>query len=380
MGLWTWGHEKIWKRNVEDNTIYLFNSILALHNWRKECNGGEIGYGFDQYKPDTRFHYSEAYALWGRGYLKLFQNTQQKMFLNLAEKCADWLIENKNLKYENYSWGLPWDWDGRANEFSYITTTTFVGDFFIHFYEITKDKKYLSVAKSIGNWIVEENGFKENTDGIWFFYSDHHSLHYPVINAIAMASGFFSKLYSHVQNSDYKELAVESTKYIINNQNRDGSWYYSTESSYIDNVHTGFTIDGLCDVCMTFPPITETLQKRLIAAHDFYWNKLYSPRGFGKESVKNKLLHKIKDKLVPNHETRLHGYAAGIRAFTKLSTILDIENKGLEIAKYAMKTLQAENGAFKFTSDEDKYYIRNEAHIFDALTTIISIDMPIQTL
>ena len=189
-----------------------------------------------------------------------------------------------------------------------------------------------------------------------------------------MASGFFSKLYLHTQNTDYKKLAAESARYVINNQNGDGSWYYSTERAYIDNVHTGFTIEGLCDACTVFPSLMETSQRHLIGAHDFYWNKLYTSRGFGKEGVDNRLLHRIKDKLLVNSETRLWGYATGIRAFTKLSKILGIENKGLAIAKYVIENLKTENGAFKFKSNEDKYYIRNEAHIFGALATLISTD------
>ena len=353
----------------------LFKSAISLHDWRRKYNGDKIGFGYDQYKLNEEFHYADAYAFWGRGYLKLFQITHQEEYLNSAKKCADWLIKNKNLKYENFSWGLPWKWNGRPKEFSYITTSTFAGYFFIHLYEVTRDEEYLNVAKSIGDWIIKEDGFRDEPDGIWFSYSDHISLNYPIINAIAMSGGFFSRLYLHTQNKDYEKLAAGSARYVINNQNEDGSWYYSTERAYIDNIHTGFTIEGLCTVYAVFPSLQETLQRPLMAAHDFYWNRLYTTRGFGKENLGNSLLHKIKIKTLPiSIETRLCGYATGIRAFTKLSRTLGIENNGLIITKYVIENLQTETGAFRFKSNKNKYYIRNEAHIFDALATVVSED------
>jgi len=351
----------------------LFNSINSLHKWREKHNGEEIGFGYDEYRPYKKFHYPEAYALWGKGYLKLFKLTKEEKYLNLAKKCAKWLIQNRNQKYKNFSWGLPWRWNERPKEISYITTSTFAGDFFIHMYILMKDRKYLAIAESIGAWIIEENGFEETSKGIWFFYSDHPSLHYPIINATSMASGFFSKLYFLTKNTYYEKLAIESTKYIINAQNKDGSWYYSAKRPYIDNVHTGFTIEGLCDVCTVFPSLIKIWKDPLLRAHDFYWDRLYFPNGFGREKISNEILYKIKYRFFKNKiETRIHGYAAGIRAFTKLSKIFSISNKGLSIAKYIIENLQTEDGAFKFKSNENKYYIRYEGHVFDALTSLLA--------
>jgi hypothetical protein len=378
--------KKMWKRNKNQAYSHkmdfslkeqMYELLMALHNWRKDYNADNIGFGYDQYKPNEEFHYAEAYALWGEGYMKIYQFTHQNEFLKLAEKCGDWLIRNKNARYKNFSWGLPWDWEERKapKELSYLITTILVGDFFLSLYNITSIKQYLAIAESIAKWILEENGTTNEENGTWFYYANHPSFRFSVINVSGKASGFFSNLYLHTQNTDYKKLAADSVRYVINNQNGDGSWYYSTERAYIDNVHTGFTIEGLCDACTVFPSLKGSFQRPLIVAHEFYWNKLYTSRGFGKESVVNRLLHKITDKiLLVNPETRLYGYAAGIRAFTKSSRILGIENKGLTIAEYVIENLKTENGAFKFKTNDDKYYIRNEAHIFDALATLISND------
>ena len=348
-------------------------SLTTLDNWRRRHNKENIGFGYDQYKPNQKFHYPEAYALWGNGYVKLYQVTQRQEYLELAKKCANWLIENKNPNYENSSWGLPWEWNGRSKHFSYITTSTFVGNFLINLYKITKDDRYLNVAESVGDWIVKECGIEREKDEVWFYYSDHQSLHRPIFNAISMASGFFSKLYVYTKKDYYSILAQKSARYVMNRQNPNGSWYYGAESTHIDNVHTGFTIEGLGDVYFTLPSTRNKIRKVLTDSYKFYWTKLYTPEGFGREYISYVFFSKIKAAILHyDIETRLHGYASGIRAFTKLSKILKIQNKGLVIAKYIIKNLQAQNGAFRFTSKEDYYYIRNEAHIFDALATLIS--------
>ena len=99
------------------------------------------------------------------------------------------------------------------------------------------------------------------------------------------------------------------------------------------------------------------------------------PTGFGLESLRRSenLFSKVKRHILGhNPETRLWGYASGIRALLKLSKILLIENKGLLVANYAIKNLQSKNGAFMFKSNFDAFYVRHEAHIFDALASLIS--------
>ncbi|MEM2914919.1 MAG: hypothetical protein QXH91_05935 [Candidatus Bathyarchaeia archaeon] len=359
----------------------IFQSVIALHKWREGYNGDSVGAGHDQYKPNDMFHYPEAYALWGEGYLKLFNITSQKEFLNLTEKCAEWLIENRNPVYKNFSWGLPWDWEARKapKELSYLITTVLVGDFLLSIYNTAHMKQFLDVAESIAKWILEENGAVSEGDRIWFYYANHPSFKFPVINVISKASAFFAKLYSCTQDTYYKGLAIKSAEYVMDKGNENGSWYYDDNKTCIDNVHTGFTIEGLCDVYMTFPFLTKILNC-LMSAHEFYWNELYTPSGFGKERTAGiRAFRKLSKILIAKYvifphsilETRLYGYGAGIRAFTKLSKILAIENKGLTIAKYVIENLKSENGAFKFRSNENKYYIRQEAHIFDALASLL---------
>ncbi|TET26781.1 MAG: hypothetical protein E3J73_03755 [Candidatus Bathyarchaeum sp.] len=359
--------------NIAKLKCSLFESVIDLHNWRKQYNGNNIGFGFDEYEPNERFHYAEAYSFWGDGYSKLFQYTQNEEFLDLAKKCARWLIRNENKSYRNSSFGLPWGWKDAPRDLSYLTTTVFAGNFFLSLWDATNKKKYLEIAESTGNWIVEENGICREDEGVWFYYANHPSFRFPVINAISLASGFLSKLYLCVKRPTYKELSMNALKYVLRKQNKDGSWYYSTRARIVDNLHTGYTIEGLCDIYFSFPSCRKKMYNRLIKAGNFYWSNLYDKWGYGKEKNKeSSLIYWLLLRLgLHSSETRLWGYASGIRAFCKLSKALSVKNRAIRIAEYVIHNLKNSGGSFKFKSNENRKYIRHEGHIFDALISLL---------
>jgi len=350
----------------------IIESLNALEDWRKKFNDNHYGLGYDQYCTNERHYYPEAYGLWGNGSIKIYNFTHNENFLESAIVCADWLYNNANKKYKYLSWGLPWEWKGRLQYYSYITTSVFIGNFFIELYKTTQNRKYLNYAHSVGDWIVEECGIEENENEAWFYYSDHPTLHKPIVNAISLGSGFFSNLYKITNKEKYEVLSRKSTIYVVNNQNPNGSWYYEEESKIIDNVHIGYTIEGLCNVYNSIPSMKEEVRSALIKANNFYWYKLYTPRGSGKLFIPSTLTSKIKYSILRRNEARLWGYATAIRAFNRLSIILETPNKGLIIAGYVMKNLQTLEGGFKFKTKDKCFYIRHEAHIYDALATLIS--------
>jgi uncharacterized protein YyaL (SSP411 family) len=354
---------------MDDNFCEILSqTIINLHMWRMGYNGSHIGSGYDQYSPDKICDYPEAYALWGNGYLYLYLSSKEEKYLDISRSCANWLIENRSPSYKHYAWGLPWEWEGRPKDTAYITTSTFVGNFFLDIYEMTFDKKYLKICREIAQWIIEENGYTDD-EGAWFNYSDHSSLTYPIFNAISMASGFLARLTSYCREPQYENLSKRSAYYTLKFQQETGSWNYSTKSKVIDNVHTGYTIEGLCDTYQALGLKEEYFENALSKAASFYKCNLYKENGYGYEKVHPDLREKIIFKLFNRKtESRLHGYAAGIRAFTKLQTLFKEENFGESIARYIDQNLKLKNGAFKFRMNDESLYIRNEAQVFHALT------------
>ena len=204
----------------------LLQPILALHEWREKYNGQNIGYGSDEYTPDQKLHYPEAYALWGKGYLKLYQHSKDKKHLERAETAAEWLKKNRSPAYRNYSWGLPFGWKSSQAELSYLITSVQVGEFLLQLHDATNSAETLDVAENVGRWVIEENGFEKTGEGVWFHYAPHPEFKIPVFSGIAKATSFLYNLSTRTGKDTYLNVIDGSVKYLLANQGENGFWAY----------------------------------------------------------------------------------------------------------------------------------------------------------
>jgi len=354
----------------------IYDVIIDLHRWRELFNGEQIGLGHDQYRPDELFHYPEAYAVWGSGYVALYKFTKEKEFLNNAITCADWLIKNKNPNYENISWGLPWIWkltlpwerENAPQNLSYLITTVFCGDLFLELYRETSKKKYLKLAMSIARWIDEENSWEQTETGIFFYFANFKPLKYKIFNPTAKASAFFAKLFLATENKKYKELSLKSAEFILKSQNPDVSWYYSERSNVIDNFHTGLILDALLDIYFSRSinkeePLYESLDRGL----SFYWKHLFKKSGLAFETYKkNKSLKERFYYVFYPNTSRLWGYGIALKVFSRAIPIFKTEKYVSKIFDYSLNLRQS-SGTFNHKINDPRTFIRGEAHIFNGL-------------
>jgi len=349
----------------------VYDILLSLHKWREKFNGDHIGFGHDQYKPDKLFHYPEAYAVWGLGYLNLYKITEKKEFLKNAIKCADWLIKNKNPNYKNMSWGLPWNWEywNAPKDLSYLITTVFCGDFLLESYKETLNNKYLESAINVGEWIEKENSGEMTKKGLFFYYANFPSLKFQIPNPTAKSSAFFGKLYMATGNKMYRDLCFKSAEYTLKSQNPDGSWYYSERSNIIDNFHTGLILDALLDLYYLQLFDKKSLYESLKIGFSFYWHYLFKKNGAGIEVYKkNKTL---KERIynffnLDMNDSRLWSYGVAIKVFSKAIPILKTEEYATKIFNYSLK-LRQHDGAFCHKINDHRTFIRGEAHMFNGL-------------
>lgn len=333
--------------------------------------------------PNKKYHYSEAYAVFGRGYLKLYSCKKNNEFLNDAIKCANWLINNPSSKYLNYSWGLPWKWKewNAPKEISYVCTTMYCCDFFLELYKITKDKKFLNISKSSIKWLINENGYRTKDNGVDFYYANIDSLKFSIYNQNALAMSCLTKLFQITKEKIYKKLAQKVSDFLFQKRNNDGSWFYSENSNVIDNFHTALTLEGYIDYLNNIP-IDINNKLKIETSITYYQNKMFKINGKARETAlmlkkrKNMILSvynylNLKYNCIPY--ARLWSYGSAIRTFSKLNNTPWAKKFSFtyNIANYAIKNLQLSNGAFKFNEKDSSIFIRNEAHIFDGLATLL---------
>ncbi len=187
-----------------------------------------------------------GYMAWG--YLTTYKITGIKRYADKAEACLAWLIKNKSPGYSNYSWGKHFDFASRSGIYKkfepIIVWTSLIGQAFLDAYEVLEDKKYLEVAVSICDWIMELP--REQTDSgacLSYLAYQQSSIH----NSNMLGAVMLARTSKMVGDSRYLETAKESMKYSCTRQLPDGSWYYgeSPENHWIDNFHTGYNLESL---------------------------------------------------------------------------------------------------------------------------------------
>ncbi len=157
------------------------------------------------------------------------------------------LSRSKDTPY--YCWGYNFDWQSRAfflpKFVPNIICTTFAGNALLDAYDKFEDGKYLDMAISAGNFLLEGLNITRTDDEICFSYTplDHGQVH----NANLLGAAFLSRLYSLTQEKKYLEPAQSAVRYSIRRQNEDGSWPYGEDKTqrWIDNFHTGYNLVAL---------------------------------------------------------------------------------------------------------------------------------------
>ena len=217
------------------------------------------------------------------GYLTMFKLTGDNIYKEKAVKCLDWLIENKSPNYPNYSWGNHFDFSSRTGKLPklepIIVWTSFIGQTFLDAYEVLEDMKYMDIAVSISDWILELP--REQTDtGACLSYVAYKQL--SIHNSNMLGAAMLARAAKFTGNAIALKVAKEAMEYSCSRQLPDGAWYYGEafDKHWIDNFHTGYNLDSLkCYIENTGDkPYEENLHK----GFEYYKNTFFEKDGIAK--------------------------------------------------------------------------------------------------
>lgn len=359
---------------------YTLNLIQDFESWRENYNGNKYGYGLDEYCKNIKNNYPEAYAKFGNGYISLYKITKNKNWIDKAEECATWLLENSYPDFNNYSWGLPFKFKCIPAFSSFLITTVFCCDFLLEFHSLTGNSKYMSTVIDSSRWIINKLYRKAGTEH-YFSYSPYNCLDYNIYNACSLANGLFSKL----PEIDYKEITNRIAKNIILKQKNNGLWKYSDFNKTIDCLHTAYTLEGLKEYLIrntddkiirkSFDNGLTVFKRKFILNNGFCIKRLpvldNSVKYFWKDLAKNMILLAKQFLGIYNltESARLWGYAAALRLLSKNDDI-DIATK---IFNGAVKNLYNEYGFFNFKINNPAIFIRHQAHMFESIGCFIEM-------
>src|SRR5678815_2446320 len=108
------------------------------------------------------------------GYLFRYRTTKDESYLRKAEACLDWLDHHKAGKFSNHSWSNHFDFASRGGSYTkddpIIVWTALIGQAYLEAYELTGERRWLSIADSACRWIMDlprENTAQGNCLSYW---------------------------------------------------------------------------------------------------------------------------------------------------------------------------------------------------------------------
>lgn len=160
-----------------------------------------------------------------------------------VQDFLDGLLSMKIDGYSGACWGYNFDWQSR-NFFAPRNTPTIVPTAFAA-RALTEAGMY-DEARSVCDFIVKDLPRTVDTESeLCFSYAPNTDTR--IFNASLLAAEVLASVGKQTGETELTDLADRATRYVVNNQQPDGSWSYGTDpkQSWIDNFHTAYVLFSL---------------------------------------------------------------------------------------------------------------------------------------
>jgi len=151
------------------------------------------------------------------------------------------------MKVDGYSgvcWGYNFDWQSR-NFFAPKDTPTIVPTAFAA-RALIEAGQHLQEARSVCDFIMNDLPRTVDTETeVCFSYAPNTNTR--IFNASLLAAEVLASVGNKTGEQELLDLAYCAARYVVNNQQPDGSWLYGTDpkQSWIDNFHTAYVLFSL---------------------------------------------------------------------------------------------------------------------------------------
>lgn len=213
---------------------------------------------FEALWPSTRrlFHHPTRFPIadahYAMGFLFLYQTTSNPAHREKAIHFLNALMASRCRDFNEYCWGYPFDWVTRGGvikkQTPLITTTPYVYEAFLQAYELDPRDEWQQVLKSIGRHTrFDIKDFKTSDNASSCSYTPFDGG--GVINAAAYRAFLLTSASQLFSDQDYWTTAERNLNFVLENQNRDGSWYYAADGrEFVDHYHSCFVMKSLAKI------------------------------------------------------------------------------------------------------------------------------------
>ncbi len=236
-----------------------------------------------------RFPIADAH--YAMGFLFLFRLTGEREHYRRAVHFLEVLEETRCPGFERDGWGYPFGWETRGGTIRpgtpLITTLPYVYEAFQEAYELDRSERWRLRLRSIAQHaLLDYRDVAISQHAASCGYTPGPSDPCGVINASAYRAFLLTRAARDFSEPSYAQVAEKNLAFVVESQNADGSWYYSTDGQrdFVDHFHTCFVLKALAKIeRLTGDPRCSRAIERGV---DYYVGHLFDeerlPRPFAK--------------------------------------------------------------------------------------------------
>jgi hypothetical protein len=198
--------------------------------------------------PIADAHYAMGFAFLAEAYGKEAYLKRAIHFLNV-------LKETRSPGYKNYCWGYPFNWETRTGTYQegtpMITSVPYMYEAFRQVFQLDGDPQWRGVMRSIADHALEDyQDFEVSPTASTCTYAPGKENTRGVINANAYRSFLLTQASIDFSDERYAKVAARNLNFVLESQNPNGSWYYSTDNvrDFVDHFHTCFVLKALAKI------------------------------------------------------------------------------------------------------------------------------------
>jgi rhamnogalacturonyl hydrolase YesR len=293
------------------------------------------------------------------GYLKMYQATHKKEYLEKVQYCLDWLIKNYSKGFSGYCWGNHFSYESRGGKISKglptIVWTSLISNVFLDAYEALDEPAYLDVAKSAGDFTINDIGrYIDSEETLCFMYTPSNKgnpeFRRAIHNSNVLAGSLLARLYRHTGDRELLSLAKKSIYFTLKRQLSKGEWYYGEPKKYqwVDSFHTGYVLESIYAYMNATGD--RTVEEKLVRGYQYFISAFFKEDG------------------IPNYydyKTYPHDIQCASQGIQTLVNLREYDESSLDlavkVALWTIKHMQDPKGYFYFR----KYpFITNKTPMF----------------
>jgi hypothetical protein len=233
------------------------------------------------WKPQ-RFPIADAH--YAMGFALLAQVLGQEQYYERAVHFLEVLKKTRCPGFDHYCWGYPFNWETRRGTIKegtpLITTVPYVYEAFQQVYQIDGNPRWREIMQSIAEHALQDyQDYETSPVACTCSYTPGPDNSSGVINASAYRALLLTRAALDFSEERYRKAAERNLNFVIESQNADGSWYYSTdgERDFVDHFHTCFVLKALAKIeeltgCSRCTNVIER-------AVSYYVKSLFDPKG-----------------------------------------------------------------------------------------------------